>query len=95
MIPHSIQKHIDQSPDKQNYNNHKHHVFIITDAGRPVYTRYGDETELSSLIATMGAILEKYKIYFFKDGNAGFFKYLNDFYINRYSKQKITIKTQL
>jgi hypothetical protein len=40
----------------------------MTEAGRPVYVRYGDEMEASSFVATMGAILEKYRIYFFADG---------------------------
>lgn len=40
----------------------------MTEAGRPVYVRYGDEMDASSFVATMGAILEKFRIFFFADG---------------------------
>lgn len=41
----------------------------MTEVGRPVYTRFGEEMEASSFVATMGAIMEKYRIFFFHDGN--------------------------
>jgi len=66
--PFEIKKHVDLEVGSDEYRKRKRHVFIMTEAGRPVYVRYGDETEASSFIATMGAILEKYRIYFFADG---------------------------
>jgi hypothetical protein len=40
------------------------HYMILTDAGKPVYTRYGDEMNLSPFIATISAILPKLQSYF-------------------------------
>ena len=66
--PFEINKHADLQVGSDEYRKRKRHVFIMTEAGRPVYVRYGDEMEASSFVATMGAILEKYRIYFFADG---------------------------
>lgn len=35
------------------------HYLVLTDAGKPVYTRYGDEMNLAPFIATISAILPK------------------------------------
>lgn len=40
------------------------HYLILTDAGKPVYTRYGDEMNLAPFIATISAILPKIQSYF-------------------------------
>ena len=40
------------------------HYLILTDAGKPVYTRYGDEQNLAPFIATISAILPKIQSYF-------------------------------
>ncbi|EAR95565.1 trafficking protein MON1 (macronuclear) [Tetrahymena thermophila SB210] len=65
--PFSINKHNNYQITSPEYNKHKRHVYIMTKAGRPVYVRYGDEIESSSFIATMGAIFEKFHIYFSSD----------------------------
>ena len=35
------------------------HYFVLTDAGKPVYSRYGDEINLSPFFATISAIIAK------------------------------------
>jgi len=37
----------------------------MTPVGKPLYTRYGDENDVSPFLATLSAIIEKYKMYFF------------------------------
>ena len=37
----------------------KRHLIIITEAGKPVYSRYGDEAELSPIVATISVIVNK------------------------------------
>ena len=40
------------------------HYLILTDAGKPVYTRYGDEMMLAPFIATLSAVIPKILNYF-------------------------------
>ena len=40
------------------------HFLILTDAGKPVYTRYGDEMMLAPFFATISAIIPKIQSYF-------------------------------
>lgn len=40
------------------------HFIVLTDAGKPVYTRYGDEMTLAPFIATISAIIPKIQSYF-------------------------------
>jgi len=40
------------------------HFLILTDAGKPVYTRYGDEMMLAPFFATFSAIIPKIQSYF-------------------------------
>jgi hypothetical protein len=40
------------------------HFLILTDAGKPVYTRYGDEMLLAPFFATFSAIIPKIQSYF-------------------------------
>ena len=39
------------------------HYFIMTDGGKPVYSRYGDEVENSTIFATISAIITKFTIF--------------------------------
>ncbi|KAI8390974.1 vacuolar fusion protein MON1 [Radiomyces spectabilis] len=43
---------------------HKKHFFILSSAGKPIWTRYGDESRLSSLMGVTQAIIS-----FFQDGD--------------------------
>ena len=40
------------------------HFLIMSDAGKPIYTRYGDEEMLSPFFATVSAILHKIQSYY-------------------------------
>lgn len=43
---------------------HKKHFFVFTSAGKPVWTRHGDETDLSTFIGSLTAILYKFQNYY-------------------------------
>jgi len=45
------------------YSIRKHYL-ILTDAGKPIYSRYGDENNLSPFFATLSAIIPKILSYF-------------------------------
>jgi hypothetical protein len=36
------------------------HYFIMTEGGKPVYSRYGDEMENCGILATFSAIMTKF-----------------------------------
>jgi len=44
------------------------HYLILTDAGKPVYSRYGDEQILAPFFATLSAVIPKMQNYFW-DGS--------------------------
>lgn len=41
------------------FNKKKRHVIVMTEAGKPVYTRYGEEAEISPIVATLSVIVNK------------------------------------
>ena len=41
----------------------KRHFLIMTDGGKPVYSRYGDEVENNSIFATISAMITKFTIF--------------------------------
>jgi len=43
-----------------NFIKHKKHFFILSSAGKPIYSRYGDESKLSSLMGVIQAIISFY-----------------------------------
>lgn len=45
------------------YSIRKHYL-ILTDAGKPIYSRYGDENVLSPFFATLSAVIPKILSYF-------------------------------
>ncbi|KAI8924396.1 vacuolar fusion protein MON1 [Entophlyctis helioformis] len=53
-------KHGNQGPNSPLWKAHKKHFFILSAAGKPIYTRYGDETKLSSFIGVIQAIISFY-----------------------------------
>ncbi|KAI7905839.1 vacuolar fusion protein MON1 [Cokeromyces recurvatus] len=64
--------------DSNTWLQHKKHFFILSSAGKPIWTRYGDESQLSSLMGVIQAIIS-----FFQDGddaiksiNAGHHKFV-------------------
>jgi len=51
-----------EDPDPKNrelFYHHSCHFFIFTTAGKPIFTRYGDEFSVASLCASYAAILPK------------------------------------
>ena len=40
------------------------HYFILTEAGKPVYSRFGDEIELAPFFATLSAVVPKVQSFF-------------------------------
>jgi hypothetical protein len=38
------------------WKQHKKHMFILTDAGKPIFSRYGAEDNLSTMMALLCAI---------------------------------------
>ena len=43
--------------------NKKRHFLIMTDGGKPVYSRYGDAIEINSIFATISAMITKFTIF--------------------------------
>jgi len=62
ILPKLHQIEISESLDEM-YRIRKHYL-ILSDAGKPVYSRYGDLNNLSPFIATISAILPKIQSYF-------------------------------
>ena len=47
----------------EEFFNKKRHYLIMTDGGKPVYSRYGDEVENNSIFATISAMITKFTIF--------------------------------
>ncbi|CAD8067337.1 unnamed protein product [Paramecium primaurelia] len=66
--PHVINvSYTEISPDIPEFFTHKRHVFIMTNTGRPIYVRYGNEIKSSIFLATINAIFQKFLLFFFED----------------------------
>ncbi|KAJ1340540.1 hypothetical protein BSLG_004634 [Batrachochytrium salamandrivorans] len=50
-------KHGNQGSNSPIWRNHKKHFFILSAAGKPIYTRYGDETKLSSFMGVIQVVI--------------------------------------
>ncbi|KAH0788079.1 vacuolar fusion protein MON1 B-like [Histomonas meleagridis] len=46
-----------ENPRDISWTNHKKHFFILTDASRPVYCRYGNEVNITPLVCTIVAFV--------------------------------------
>lgn len=75
---HHTRKYKDEDATDPNWLLHEKHVFILSNAGKPIYSRYGDETKLSGTMGVLQAIVS-----FLKDTNdniqsivAGKFKFV-------------------
>jgi vacuolar fusion protein MON1 len=44
-------------PHHENWPKHKKHVFILSSAGKPIYSRYGDESSLAGFVGVLQAIV--------------------------------------
>lgn len=43
----------------EEFNKQHTHLIVMTEAGKPVYTRFGDEAEISPIVATLNVIINK------------------------------------
>ena len=50
---------IEISESLHEFYNIRKHFLVLTDAGKPLYTRYGDENLLAPFFATIGAVIPK------------------------------------
>jgi hypothetical protein len=46
----------DQDPEEAAWQKHKKHVFILSSAGKPIFTRYGDEEKLAPFMALLATV---------------------------------------
>ncbi|KAJ3021156.1 hypothetical protein HKX48_009075 [Thoreauomyces humboldtii] len=55
-----LHRHADEGPNSARWANRKKHFFILSSAGKPIYSRYGDESKLSSFMGLIQAIISFY-----------------------------------
>lgn len=51
---------INKQIDLQKFFKKSRHIFIMSEGGQPIYTRYGDELQNCELLATFSAIMTKF-----------------------------------
>ncbi|XP_024535970.1 vacuolar fusion protein MON1 homolog [Selaginella moellendorffii] len=50
-------RHADEDDSSESWRKHKKHFFVLSNAGKPIYSRYGDEHKLAGFSATLQAIM--------------------------------------
>ncbi|XP_024371446.1 vacuolar fusion protein MON1 homolog isoform X2 [Physcomitrium patens] len=50
-------RHPEEDDTSPSWRKHKKHFFILSNAGKPIYSRYGDEHKLAGFSATLQAIM--------------------------------------
>lgn len=63
-------KKVNEDQTNTLWYKHKRHFFIFTFSGKPVFTRYGNEENLTSFFGTLLAILSKVETFNFNDINS-------------------------
>lgn len=58
---------IDISEELTEFYQIRKHYLIFTEAGKPVYTRYGDEMTIAPFFSTMSAIIPKVQSYYWNN----------------------------
>ncbi|KAI9293964.1 DUF254-domain-containing protein [Neoconidiobolus thromboides FSU 785] len=58
--PYHRRKYGDEDPNSHSWKNHKHHLFVLSSAGKPIYTRYSDESKMSEYMGIIQAIISFY-----------------------------------
>jgi hypothetical protein len=48
-------------PASAEWKQHKKHFFVLSSAGKPIYSRYGDENQLSTFTGVIQAIISFYQ----------------------------------
>ncbi|KAJ3602842.1 hypothetical protein NHX12_030587 [Muraenolepis orangiensis] len=52
-----FQSHRDEDVTAESWRQHRKHVFVLSEAGKPIYSRYGSEEALSSTMGVMMALV--------------------------------------
>lgn len=50
-------KHSDEDNSQIEWCKHRKHVFVLSNAGKPIYTRYGDDQKLAPFMASLMALV--------------------------------------
>ncbi|KAJ9540548.1 hypothetical protein OSB04_027054 [Centaurea solstitialis] len=50
-------RHVDEDDASVSWRERKKHFFVLSDSGKPIYSRYGDEHKLAGFSATLQAII--------------------------------------
>uniref|UniRef100_A0A1A7Z6I0 Vacuolar fusion protein MON1 homolog n=1 Tax=Iconisemion striatum TaxID=60296 RepID=A0A1A7Z6I0_9TELE len=53
----SFKSHRDEDVTTDSWRQHRKHVFVLSEAGKPIYSRYGSEEALSSTMGVMMALV--------------------------------------
>jgi hypothetical protein len=61
----SISKRVklNKQMDLKTFFSKSRHYFIMTDGGKPIFSRYGDELENCGIVATFSAIIAKFTFF--------------------------------
>ncbi|KAF3689990.1 Vacuolar fusion protein MON1 -like protein B [Channa argus] len=54
---HGFMSHRDEDVMADSWRQHRKHVFVLSEAGKPIYSRYGSEEALSSTMGVMMALV--------------------------------------
>ena len=63
----TIKRHIEEDPsspdeDKRKlFYNHNLHFLILTNVGKPIFSKYGEDYTISNIAATISALLSKFQ----------------------------------
>jgi len=53
----NYRKYANEEPSDPNWSQHKKHIFVLSNAGKPIFSRYGDESKLSGVMGILSAII--------------------------------------
>lgn len=53
----AFMSHRDEDVTAESWRQHRKHVFVLSEAGKPIYSRYGSEEALSSTMGVMMALV--------------------------------------
>ncbi|KAG9396921.1 Vacuolar fusion protein MON1 [Carpediemonas membranifera] len=51
-----IERYAGQDADMAEWRAHKHHVMIVSEAGKPIFTRYGDTDAMNTMMCVIPAV---------------------------------------
>ena len=60
----TLQENVPIDEDLTEFYQFRKHYLIMSEAGKPIYSRYGDEEVISPFFATVSAILHKVQSFF-------------------------------